>query len=142
MQPYYLWRFIVVKVTFHGLAHVAAQVALALQLALCREPQPREIERGLELIARLQQEEIERTGISSLKMRFNSVFGYYIELTRIQAKNAPDVFIRKQTLKNAERYVTPELKEYEEKVLSAEQKARVWAVQYTHTPPPNPRRST
>ena len=59
-----------------------------------------------------------------LKVGFNKVFGYYIEITNAHQQKAPDEYIRKQTLKNAERYITPELKEYEEKVLSADEKAK------------------
>jgi DNA mismatch repair protein MutS len=77
---------------------------------------------GKEWIARFQAEEIARTGINSLKVGFNQVFGYYIEITHAQAAKVPPDYQRKQTLKNAERYITPELKEYEEKVLSAEDK--------------------
>ncbi|MCA9398765.1 MAG: DNA mismatch repair protein MutS, partial [Candidatus Omnitrophica bacterium] len=70
----------------------------------------------------LQQREIKATGINSLKIGFNKVFGYYIEVTRAHSKNVPSHYIRKQTLVNAERYITPELKEYEEKILSAQDK--------------------
>jgi DNA mismatch repair protein MutS len=77
---------------------------------------------GKEWIARFQAEEITRTGISSLKVGFNKVFGYYIEITHVHAKKIPAAYQRKQTLKNAERYITPELKAYEEKVLTAEDK--------------------
>ncbi len=77
---------------------------------------------GKEWIARFQAEEITRTGIPSLKVGFNQVFGYYIEITHAQAARVPADYHRKQTLKNAERYITPELKAYEEKVLSAEDK--------------------
>jgi len=77
---------------------------------------------GKGLIARIEAEERANTGISSLKVRFNKVFGYYIEITKSNIDQVPDYFIRKQTLVNAERYVTPELKEYEEKVLGAEEK--------------------
>jgi DNA mismatch repair protein MutS len=63
------------------------------------------------------------TGINTLKVGFNKVFGYYIEVTHAQTGNVPDTFTRKQTLKNAERYITPELKEFENKVLSAESQA-------------------
>ncbi len=75
-------------------------------------------------IAQLQRKEISRTGIPSLKVGFNQVFGYYIEVTHTHAKKVPSDYIRKQTLKNAERYITPELKEYEAKVLSAEERSR------------------
>jgi DNA mismatch repair protein MutS len=77
---------------------------------------------GKEWIARFQADEITRTGINSLKVGFNQVFGYYIEITHTHAGKVPADYQRKQTLKNAERYITPELKEYEEKVLSAEEK--------------------
>jgi DNA mismatch repair protein MutS len=77
---------------------------------------------GKEWIARFQAQEISRTGIGSLKVGFNKVFGYYIEITHTHAAKIPPEYQRKQTLKNAERYITPELKEYEEKVLSAEEK--------------------
>ena len=66
-------------------------------------------------IAGLEQAERERTGIKGLKVGFNKVFGYYIEVTHANARQVPAHYIRKQTLKNAERYITPELKEYEEK---------------------------
>jgi DNA mismatch repair protein MutS len=77
---------------------------------------------GKEWIARFQAQEIARTGIGSLKVGFNQVFGYYIEITHAHTAKVPPDYQRKQTLKNAERYITPELKEYEEKVLSAEDK--------------------
>jgi DNA mismatch repair protein MutS len=77
---------------------------------------------GKEWIAKFQADEITRTGIASLKVGFNQVFGYYIEVTHTHVKKIPADYVRKQTLKNAERYITPELKEYEEKVLSAETK--------------------
>jgi DNA mismatch repair protein MutS len=77
---------------------------------------------GKEWIAQFQAQEITRTGIASLKVGFNQVFGYYIEITHTHASKIPADYQRKQTLKNAERYITPELKEYEEKVLSAEEK--------------------
>jgi len=79
---------------------------------------------GKEWIARFQAQEITRTGIGSLKVGFNKVFGYYIEITHTHAHKIPAGYQRKQTLKNAERYITPELKEYEEKVLSAEEKSQ------------------
>src|SRR5262249_35648410 len=77
---------------------------------------------GKEWIAKFQADEILRTGINSLKVGFNKVFGYYIEITHTHASKIPAGYQRKQTLKNAERYITPELKEYEEKVLTAEEK--------------------
>ena len=73
-------------------------------------------------IAAIELRERERTGIGSLKVSYNRVFGYYIEITRANLANVPQDYIRKQTLANAERFITPELKEYEEKVLGAEEK--------------------
>ncbi len=85
----------------------------------------REISRGgKEWMARFQAQEISRTGIPSLKVGFNKVFGYYIEITHAHAQKVPADYHRKQTLKNAERYITPELKTYEEKVLRAEEQAK------------------
>ncbi len=78
---------------------------------------------GKDWIARYQAEEIERTGIPNLKVGFNRVFGYYLECTAVQAEKVPADYIRKQTLKNNERFITPQLKEYEEKVLRAEGQA-------------------
>jgi len=79
---------------------------------------------GKQWIARYQAEQIERTGIQTLKVGYNKVFGYYLEVSHSQQDRVPSNYIRKQTLKNAERYITPELKQYEEKVLSAEERAR------------------
>jgi len=73
-------------------------------------------------IAALEIRERERTGISSLKIRYNKVFGYYLEVTRANQERVPQDYIRKQTLVNAERYVTPEIKELEEQILSAEER--------------------
>ena len=70
----------------------------------------------------LQQKETEITGISSLRIGFNNVFGYYLEVTNTHKNKVPATWLRKQTLANAERYVTPELKEYEEKITGAEEK--------------------
>jgi DNA mismatch repair protein MutS len=78
---------------------------------------------GKDWIAKLQQQEIERTGISSLKVRFNSVFGYYIEVTKSNLDKVPPHYIRKQTVANGERYITPELKEMEGKILGAEERS-------------------
>ena len=77
-----------------------------------------------EWIANLEAVERERTGIKSLKVGYNKVFGYYIEITRTNAGLAPAEYIRKQTLVNAERYITPEMKEYETLVLNAEERIR------------------
>lgn len=74
-------------------------------------------------LAELQAREARRTGISSLKVGFNRVFGYYLEVTNTHRDKVPEDYIRKQTLVNAERYVTPELKEYEEKILTAEERS-------------------
>ncbi|MCL2005577.1 MAG: DNA mismatch repair protein MutS [Planctomycetaceae bacterium] len=78
---------------------------------------------GKDWIAKYQASEIARTGIPTLKVGFNAVFGYYIEITNTHHAKIPADYIRKQTLKNAERYITPELKEYEEKVLTANERA-------------------
>ncbi len=77
---------------------------------------------GKDFIAGLQVAERERSGISSLKVGFNKVFGYYIEVSKSNLPKVPDEYIRKQTLVNAERFITPELKEFEETVLTAEEK--------------------
>jgi DNA mismatch repair protein MutS len=77
---------------------------------------------GKDYLIELQQKEALATGISSLKISFNNVFGYYLEVTNLHKPKVPDTWIRKQTLANAERYITPELKEYEEKILGAEDK--------------------
>ncbi|MCS7022609.1 MAG: DNA mismatch repair protein MutS [Gemmataceae bacterium] len=84
---------------------------------------------GKNWIARYQAQEIARTGISSLKVGYNQVFGYYIEITHANAARVPPDYIRKGTLKNAERYITPALKEYEEKIVSAEERARALEIQ-------------
>jgi DNA mismatch repair protein MutS len=78
---------------------------------------------GKDWIAKLQQDEITRTGISSLKVRFNSVFGYYIEITRTNLDKVPAEYIRKQTIANGERFITPALKEMEGKILGAEERS-------------------
>jgi DNA mismatch repair protein MutS len=75
-----------------------------------------------EWIAGLEKLERDRTGIKTLKVSYNKVFGYYIEISRAQSVNAPENYIRKQTLVNAERYITPELKEYETLVLNADER--------------------
>ena len=82
---------------------------------------------GKEYLLDVQQREIERTGISSLKIGFNNVFGYYLEVRNSQKDNVPEDWIRKQTLVNAERYITEELKEYEQKILGAEE--RIYALE-------------
>jgi DNA mismatch repair protein MutS len=78
---------------------------------------------GKDWIAQLQQQEIERTGIPSLKIRFNSVFGYYIEVTRANLARVPAEYVRKQTVAGGERFVTPALKEMENRILGAEERA-------------------
>jgi DNA mismatch repair protein MutS len=75
-------------------------------------------------IANLEVSERERTGIKNLKVGYNKVFGYYIEITKANSTQAPEEYIRKQTLVNAERYITPEMKEYETQVLNAEERIR------------------
>jgi len=77
---------------------------------------------GKNYLAQLQQKEAETTGISSLRIGFNNVFGYYLEVTNSHKNKVPSAWMRKQTLANAERYITPELKVYEEKITGAEEK--------------------
>jgi DNA mismatch repair protein MutS len=77
---------------------------------------------GKQYLISIQQREAEQTGITTLKIGFNNLFGYYLEVTNSHRPKVPDVWIRKQTLANAERYITPELKEYEEKITGAEDK--------------------
>jgi DNA mismatch repair protein MutS len=78
---------------------------------------------GKDWIAKLQQDEIARTGIQSLKVRFNSVFGYYIEVTKANLDKVPAEYVRKQTIANGERFITPELKQMESKILGAEERS-------------------
>lgn len=80
---------------------------------------------GKEYLINIQRREIEATGISSLKVGFNNVFGYYLEVTNTHKDKVPAEWIRKQTLANAERYITEELKEYEQKILGAEERIQV-----------------
>lgn len=77
---------------------------------------------GKEYLLELQQKEMQSTGITSLKVGYNNVFGYYLEVTNAHKNKVPENWIRKQTLTNAERYITPELKHYEEKITGAEEK--------------------
>ena len=85
---------------------------------------------GKEYLLQMQQREAERTGISSLKIAYNNVFGYYIEVRNTYRDQVPPEWIRKQTLVNAERYITEELKQYEEKILTAED--RIYAIETRH----------
>jgi DNA mismatch repair protein MutS len=87
------------------------------------------VHHGKEYLLQLQQKEAERTGISSLKIGFNNVFGYYLEVTNSHKAKVPPEWMRKQTLANAERYITAELKEYEEKITGAEEKMLVIELQ-------------
>ncbi len=80
--------------------------------------------RGKDFIAELEQKEKQQTGINSLKIGYNRVFGYYIEITKANLHMAPDRYIRKQTLVGGERFITPELKEYESKVLGSEERLK------------------
>ena len=82
---------------------------------------------GKDYLLEVQQREIERTGISSLKIGFNNVFGYYLEVRNAHKDSVPEEWIRKQTLVNAERYITEELKEYEQKIMGAEE--RIYALE-------------
>ncbi len=77
---------------------------------------------GKDYLAQLRKREMDRTGIPSLKISYNNVFGYYLEVTNTHKDKVPEDWVRKQTLVNSERYITPELKEYEEKILGAEEK--------------------
>jgi DNA mismatch repair protein MutS len=77
---------------------------------------------GKDYLVKIQQREVERTGITSLKIGYNNVFGYYLEVTNVHKDKVPEEWHRKQTLTNAERYITEELKEYEQKILGAEEK--------------------
>ena len=78
---------------------------------------------GRQALAAIEERERQRTGIVSLKVRFNSVFGYYLEVTKANSRSVPDNYERKQTLVNAERFTTPELKEYETKILTAQERS-------------------
>jgi DNA mismatch repair protein MutS len=80
--------------------------------------------KGKQWIAALQEKEARRTGIPNLKVKFNNVFGYYIEVSKTHLNKVPDDYMRKQTLVNAERFITPDLKEYENKVLGAEERIK------------------
>ena len=99
--------------------------ALAGQIDLLEEVRDRIALHGKDYLARIQQRESEATGIPSLKISYNNVFGYYIEVRNAHKEKVPETWIRKQTLANAERYITEELKEYEEKILGAEEKMLV-----------------
>ena len=77
---------------------------------------------GKNWLAKLEEEEREKTGIKNLRIKFNKVFGYYLEVTNSYKDLVPEYYTRKQTLTNAERYITPELKELEETILGAEDK--------------------
>ena len=83
-------------------------------------------ENGAFLIKEIENEEREKTGVKSLKIGFNKVFGYYIEITKsnLLSVNLDETYIRKQTLSNAERFITPKLKEIEDKILNAEEKIK------------------
>ncbi len=84
---------------------------------------------GKEYLVEMQQKEAKATGISSLKIGYNNVFGYYLEVTHTHKDKVPEQWIRKQTLTNSERYITPELKEYEEKITGAEEKIGIIEMQ-------------
>ena len=83
---------------------------------------------GKDYILKIESDEREKTGIKGLKVKYNKVFGYFIEITKANLENVPDYYIRKQTLTNAERFIVPELKTYEEKVLNA--KSRIETLEY------------
>ncbi len=88
---------------------------------------------GKNYLLQIQQREIQRTSISSLKVSYNNVFGYYLEVTHAHKDKVPADWIRKQTLTNAERYITPELKEYEEKILGRKRRCWGWNWSYTRS---------
>lgn len=88
---------------------------------------------GKKYVETLQKREIERTGIPSLKVGYNKVFGYYLEITNVHRDKVPSDYVRKQTLVNAERYVTAELKQYEERILGAKEKIAVLENELLHT---------
>lgn len=109
--------------------------ALANQGGMIRPGVDEELDRlhaiaysGKDYLLKINQFEIERTGISSLKISYNKVFGYYLEVTNAHKDKVPTDWIRKQTLTNAERYITQELKEYEEQILGAEEK--IYAIEF------------
>ncbi|MEO6054622.1 MAG: DNA mismatch repair protein MutS [Chthoniobacterales bacterium] len=87
---------------------------------------------GKQWIASLQEDEIKRSGIKSLKVRFNSVFGYFIEITKANLPSVPEDYIRKQTTANGERYITPALKEIEGKILGADERSRALEAEIFH----------
>ena len=129
--------------------HPLGELTLCLQEAIVEEPPPTLREGGMirtgcdavldELrnastegkawIAALQEQEIKRTGIKSLKVRFNAVFGYFIEITAANLGSVPDDYTRKQTTAGGERFITPELKEMEGKILGAEERARALEIE-------------
>ena len=129
--------------------HALPELAGELQSALVEEPPPTIRDGGMiragydaaldELknasiegkawIAALQEKEIQRTGIKSLKVRFNAVFGYFIEITTANLGSVPDDYTRKQTMAGGERFITPELKEMEGKILGAEERARALEIE-------------
>jgi DNA mismatch repair protein MutS len=132
--------------------HSLPELALELQAALVEEPPPTLRDGGMiragyhhaldELrnastegkvwIAALQEKEIARTGIKSLKVRFNALFGYFIEITTANLGSVPDNYTRKQTTSGGERFITPELKEMEGKILGAEERARACEMEIFH----------
>lgn len=103
---------------------IAASKGNVIKQGICKElDELRTIATGgKQYLLNIQQSEAEQTGISSLKIGFNNVFGYYLEVTNSHKNKVPASWLRKQTLANAERYITPELKEYEEKITGAEEK--------------------
>ncbi|HNJ10751.1 MAG TPA: DNA mismatch repair protein MutS, partial [Chitinophagales bacterium] len=113
-----------IEVTITDDAPVAIQKGNAVKIGISEELDTlRAISlSGKDYLTKLQNTEIEKTGISSLKIGFNNVFGYFLEVRNTHKEKVPETWIRKQTLVSAERYITPELKEYEEKILGAEEK--------------------
>jgi len=117
---------LIARITHDLLPEPAQQIGRGDVIAPGCHPQLDElrhkVRHGKEFIDQLQKRESEKTGISSLKISYNNVFGYYIEVRNTHKEKVPQEWIRKQTLVNAERYITPELKEYEEQVLGAEER--------------------
>lgn len=104
-------------------AHLVGQGAIAAGWDAVLDEHRSLAHGGRELLAGIERRERERTGIGSLKVKYNKVFGYYIEVSKANMDRIPDDYERRQTLTNAERYITPELKELESRILSAEEKA-------------------
>lgn len=123
LNPCYSIRERIIKTIHHDPPAVAAKGGLIADGVSAALDELRSLSRsGKQYLQDLQKRETERTGISSLKVGFNNIFGYYLEVTNVHKTKVPDDWIRKQTLTGSERYITEELKEYETKILGAEDK--------------------